>query len=109
VFTNLISNAVKYHDRTEGKILITCNEKDDYYEFSVKDDGPGIESQYHEKIFIIFQTLKERDAFESTGVGLAIVKKILDDKKCTIKVVSDKGKGSLFIFTWPKMSAINSY
>lgn len=109
VFTNLISNAIKYHDRTDGKIIINCNEKDDCYEFSVKDDGPGIESQYHEKIFIIFQTLKERDAFESTGVGLAIVKKILDDKKCTIKVISDKGKGSSFVFTWPKLSSISSY
>jgi signal transduction histidine kinase len=102
VFTNLISNSVKYHHQKKGKVLIACKEKEDCYEFSVTDDGPGIEPKYHEKIFIIFQTLKERDAFESTGVGLAIVKKILDDKKCTIKVLSEIGNGATFVFTWPK-------
>jgi light-regulated signal transduction histidine kinase (bacteriophytochrome) len=102
IFTNLISNAVKYHHRKDGSITITHTDIGKYYEFSVTDDGPGIEPQYHEKIFIIFQTLKERDAFESTGVGLAIAKKILDDKKCEIKVTSDVGKGATFSFTWPK-------
>jgi signal transduction histidine kinase len=102
VFINLLSNAFKYHHLPEGKIAITYAEKERHYEFSVTDDGPGIEPQYHEKIFIVFQTLKERDAFESTGVGLAIVKKILDDKKCTIKVDSQAGKGAAFTFTWPK-------
>jgi light-regulated signal transduction histidine kinase (bacteriophytochrome) len=82
--------------------MVKCEEKNDCYEFSVTDDGPGIEPKYHDKIFIIFQTLKERDAFESTGVGLAIVKKILDDKKCTIKVLSEIGNGATFVFTWPK-------
>lgn len=102
VFINLISNSVKYHHQKNGKIIIRCEEKEDCFEFSVTDDGPGIEPKYHEKIFIIFQTLKERDAFESTGVGLAIVKKILDDKKCTIKVLSEIGNGATFVFTWPK-------
>jgi signal transduction histidine kinase len=102
IFINLISNSVKYHHLKQGKVLIRCEEKNDCYEFSVTDDGPGIEPKYHEKIFIIFQTLKERDAFESTGVGLAIVKKILDDKKCTIKVLSEIGNGATFVFTWPK-------
>ncbi len=102
IFTNLISNAIKYHHRKDGTISITYKDLGKHYEFSVTDDGPGIEPQYHEKIFIIFQTLKERDAFESTGVGLAITKKILDDKKCDIKVISDVGKGATFSFTWPK-------
>ncbi|QHT70482.1 HAMP domain-containing protein [Rhodocytophaga rosea] len=102
VFINLLSNAIKYHHLPEGKISITYHDNDTHYAFSVTDDGPGIEPQYHEKIFIVFQTLKERDAFESTGVGLAIVKKILDDKKCTIKVDSQAGKGAAFTFTWPK-------
>jgi signal transduction histidine kinase len=106
VLINLISNSVKYHHQKNGKVMIRCEEKQSCYEFSVTDDGPGIESKYHEKIFIIFQTLKERDAFESTGVGLAIVKKILDDKKCTIKVLSEIGNGATFVFTWPKY-AIN--
>lgn len=102
VFINLISNSVKYHHQKNGKVIVGCEEKEDCYEFFVTDDGPGIEPKYHEKIFIIFQTLKERDAFESTGVGLAIVKKILDDKKCTIKVLSEIGNGATFVFTWPK-------
>jgi signal transduction histidine kinase len=103
VFTNLISNAVKYHDKPGGTITVSCEEFDkDFYQFEVRDDGPGIAAEYHEKIFIIFQTLKEKDAFESTGVGLAIVKKIIDEQKGTIKVVSEPGQGSAFIFTWPK-------
>lgn len=102
VFANLISNAVKYHDKVNGNVSITWKELSEYYEFTVKDDGPGIEPRYHEKIFVIFQTLQERDTIESTGVGLAIVKKILDDRKSSIRVESKEGKGSSFIFLWPK-------
>ena len=102
VFSNLISNAVKYNQKPIGQIDISSIDYDDYYEFTVQDDGIGIQSQYHEKIFTIFQTLQERDAFESTGVGLAIVKKILEDHKATITVKSELGKGTAFIFTWPK-------
>lgn len=105
VLSNLISNAVKYHDRSDGEITVGFRETDSAYEFSVADNGPGIDPQYHEKIFIIFQTLTPKDAFESSGVGLAIVKKILDDRKCSIRVVSNVGKGSSFLFTWPKAVA----
>jgi signal transduction histidine kinase len=105
VLSNLISNAVKYHNLPNGEITVGFREADSVYEFSVSDNGPGIDPQYHEKIFIIFQTLTPKDAFESSGVGLAIVKKILDDRKCSIKVVSDVGKGSSFLFTWPKAVA----
>jgi signal transduction histidine kinase len=68
----------------------------------VQDDGPGISKSYHHKIFVIFQTLQERDSLESTGVGLAIVKKILDDRNQSIFLVSEEGKGAIFSFTWPK-------
>lgn len=102
VFTNLISNAVKYHDKVRGSVSISWRALSDCYEFVVKDDGPGIAPKYHEKIFVIFQTLQERDILESTGVGLAIVKKILDDKKTSIRVESTEGKGASFIFFWPK-------
>jgi signal transduction histidine kinase len=68
----------------------------------VKDDGPGIDPEYHKKIFEIFQTLMERDAFESTGIGLSIVKKIIDEKGGEIKVDSSLGAGASFCFTWPK-------
>ena len=101
VFSNLISNAVKYNHKVSGTIIIEARAFPGYYEFSVSDDGIGIQKDYFEKIFMIFQTLQERDAFESTGVGLAIVKKIIDEKKGRISVESEEGKGTTFRFTWP--------
>jgi signal transduction histidine kinase len=102
VLTNLINNAGKYHDKRHGRIQVTFKEYQSYYQFFVEDNGPGISKNYHDKIFMIFQTLQERDAFESTGIGLAIVKKILDDRKQIIDLTSEPGKGSVFTFTWPK-------
>ena len=106
VFTNLISNAVKYHDHpATGHVNIGCDDAGDFYAFSVADDGPGIDPQYHERIFIIFQTLTERDTLESTGVGLAIVKKIVERQGGRITVESAEGQGAKFFFTWPKLPA----
>lgn len=102
VFSNLISNAVKYSKNDHGNIQISCKEYPNFYEFRVSDDGIGIDPQFHEKIFIIFQTLREQNSAESTGVGLSIVKKILEEQNSTIKVESTLGKGSSFIFNWPK-------
>jgi signal transduction histidine kinase len=107
VFSNLISNAIKYHDHpSTGHIHIGCDDvSGEFYRFSVQDDGPGIAAEYHERIFIIFQTLVERDALESTGVGLAIVKKIVERQGGRIWVESAEGQGSTFFFTWPKQPA----
>ncbi|HEY1040777.1 MAG TPA: CHASE3 domain-containing protein, partial [Bacteroidia bacterium] len=102
IFSNLISNSVKYNNNYEPEIIVCSEESNDSYKFSVIDNGIGIQAEYFDKIFVIFQTLQERDAFESTGVGLAIVKKIIDDYKGTITVESAFGNGSTFIFTWPK-------
>ncbi|HEX9981477.1 MAG TPA: ATP-binding protein [Flavobacterium sp.] len=102
VFANLISNAVKYTTREDGFVSIKCRELPLFYEFSVKDNGIGIDPQYHHKIFEIFQTLREKNQKESTGVGLAIVKKIIDEQQGTIKVASALGEGAEFIFTWKK-------
>ena len=102
VFSNLISNAIKYNDKPKGNIWIRAQDLGAQYEFMVRDDGPGIEQEYHDKIFVIFQTLQERDTLESTGVGLAIVKKIVERQGGTIRVESEPGKGSSFFFTWPK-------
>lgn len=102
VFGNLISNAVKYIQHDNGRIVITCKEMPKYFEFSVKDNGIGIDAEYHEKIFEIFQTLREKNEKESTGVGLAIVKKIIDERQETIIVKSKSGEGAEFIFTWRK-------
>jgi|SRR5688572_5337091 len=102
VFANLISNAVKYTTKENAKIVINCKEFDDHYEFSVKDNGIGIDPEYHGRIFEIFQTLREKDEKESTGIGLALIKRILDDQNCTIRVESTPGNGAEFIFTWPR-------
>ncbi|MBC6606612.1 CHASE3 domain-containing protein [Hymenobacter sp. BT188] len=105
VFTNLISNAFKYHDHPEtGTVRIGCREDRQQYTFSIADDGPGIDPEYHERIFVIFQTLTDRDTLESTGVGLAIVKKIVERQGGTIKIESEEGKGAIFTFTWPKLA-----
>ncbi|MEJ5166761.1 MAG: ATP-binding protein, partial [Thermoanaerobaculia bacterium] len=77
VFSNLISNAIKHHHKGGGNIEISFEDFGDYIEFKVSDDGPGIPEEYHSKIFEIFNTLKARDKFESTGIGLTIVKKIV--------------------------------
>ncbi len=102
IFSNLIGNAIKHHDKKNGFIKVYHQEFQHHYEFFVEDNGPGIGRNYHNKIFVIFQTLQERDTLESTGVGLAIVKKILDDRNQKIHVTSDAGKGAIFSFTWPK-------
>ena len=102
VFTNLLSNAVKYHHRGAGHLAITSRDLDDFYEFRVQDDGPGIAPEYHQKIFLLFQTLRDRHTAESTGIGLSIVQKIINEQHGTIRVESAVGQGAGFIFTWPK-------
>ncbi|MBD2768222.1 CHASE3 domain-containing protein [Hymenobacter sp. BT664] len=103
VFTNLISNALKYHDHPEtGTVQIGCDDAGEFYRFSVADDGPGIDPEYHDRIFVIFQTLNDRDTLESTGVGLAIVKKIVERQGGRIDIKSAEGQGAKFRFTWPK-------
>jgi signal transduction histidine kinase len=102
VFSNLVSNAIKYNDKQKCEIKISCKDSGNKYEFTVEDNGPGISEQYHQRIFVIFQTLKERDSFESTGVGLAIVKKILDKRSEKISLESKPGDGARFSFTWSK-------
>lgn len=102
VFANLISNAIKHHHQQAGVIRITGVEEEELYSFSVADNGPGIDIAQHQKVFEIFQTLKPRDQFESTGVGLALVKKIIQSHGGSIIVKSELGQGATFTFTWPK-------
>lgn len=106
VFSNLIGNAIKYNDKQEKLIEVTSEESTEGWIFNVKDNGPGIEKQYHERIFVIFQTLNRRDAVESTGVGLAIVKKIVEDQGGKIWVESEPGKGAEFKFFWPRVKKV---
>lgn len=102
VFQNLLSNAVKFIDKPEGIIKINCDSDNDPYKFCIEDNGKGIEEKYYNKVFQIFQTLQARDEFESTGIGLTIVKKVIEGFKGKVWIESVLGKGSKFFFTLPK-------
>ena len=102
IFTNLIGNAIKYNDQQKGIIKIYFLEQNNTFRFFIEDNGPGIDKSHHDRIFIIFQTLSTYDSYENTGIGLAIVKKILDERKEQIKIESEPGKGAIFSFTWGK-------
>ena len=101
IFLNLIGNAVKYHDGVAGRIEISSREKEQFVEFSVSDDGPGIESKYHGKIFEIFQRL-DRNNSQGTGMGLALVRRLVDEHGGDVWVESEPGHGATFSFLWPK-------
>jgi signal transduction histidine kinase len=98
----LISNAVKYNDKPIGKIECLYESLTGFHQFTIKDNGPGIAKEYHEKVFKVFQTIEARDKKESTGVGLSIVQKIVEEKGGTIRIKSEEGEGASFIFTIPK-------
>jgi signal transduction histidine kinase len=103
VFRNLINNAIKHHDRPDGRIEISCRENGAWYDFTVGDDGPGIPPESHEQIFQMFETLKPRDSVEGSGMGLAIIKKIVESMGGRVGVDSAVGQGARFRFTWPKV------
>jgi two-component system sensor kinase FixL len=105
IFQNLLSNAVKYIDKPEGQIKVGYNEDDNFWKFSVADNGPGIRQKYFEKIFKIFQTLSPHNGIESTGIGLSIVKKLVELNNGRVWVESEVGHGSTFFFTLPKQSS----
>ena len=102
MFQNLLSNAVKYMDKPKGQVKVGCVGQDNFWKFSVADNGPGIDSKYFDKIFRIFQTLSPRDEVESTGIGLSVVKKIAELNGGKVWVESEVGKGSTFFFTLPE-------
>ena len=102
VLLNLIGNAIKHHDKKEGHIEVAVKIGIQHYTFSVKDDGPGIPPEFHEKIFQMFQTLKPRDQVEGSGMGLAMVRKYVELAGGTLHLESSVGHGSTFSFTWPK-------
>jgi PAS domain S-box-containing protein len=104
VFVNLISNSIKHHDRLDGKIHISCQECGDAYRFMVADDGPGIDPPYHDKIFQIFQSGSQKGSLDSTGIGLSIVKKVIETAGGSIQLESTIGQGATFYFTWPKQA-----
>lgn len=102
VFRNLIGNAIKHHDRRDGHVEISAQDLGPFVEFTIRDDGPGIPLKFHAQVFLMFQTLKPRDQVEGSGMGLALVKKIVENQKGQISLESALGQGSTFRFTWYK-------
>jgi signal transduction histidine kinase len=103
VFMNLIGNAIKHHDRPTGRIEVAVRDQGEWYEFWVTDNGPGIPSAFHTKIFQMFQTLRPRDEVDGSGMGLAIAKKVVEGQGGTIRVESDAvHRGTTLRFTWRK-------
>ncbi len=109
VFQNLLSNAVSFMDKSKGLIKVGCVEQGDFWKFYVCDNGPGIEEKHFERIFRIFQTLPRKDGSETTGIGLAIVRKIIELYGGKIWVESQPDSGSTFFFTLPKKQKESVY
>ncbi len=108
VLGNLIGNAIKYHnDPANARVTLRVNEMPRFYRISVSDNGPGIDKRFHSRIFEVFQTLQTRDEVESTGIGLSIVKKIVESYGGRIDVSSEPGWGTTFTFDWPKVIEAN--
>jgi PAS domain S-box-containing protein len=106
VFQNLLSNAVKHMDKPQGQIKIGCLEENKFWKFSVADNGPGIEEKDFKKIFQIFQTLPAHDKSEGTGIGLSLVKKIVETYGGRVWVESEPTSGSTFFFTFPRSLSV---
>lgn len=101
VLRNLIGNAIKHHDKATGTVTVSARRLETAFEFTVKDDGPGIAPEHQQRVFIMFQTLKPRDKVEGSGIGLAMVQKVIESVGGSISLQSDGQHGSLFRFTWP--------
>jgi len=108
VFQNLIGNSIKHLGKPQGVIRISCRKKKQFYEFCVADTGVGIEEQHRERIFQIFQSLDVGPNHTSTGIGLSLVKKIVELNGGTIRLESTPGEGSAFYFTVPIKSDFNA-
>lgn len=102
VLRNLIGNAIKHHDRADGQVHIHIAEQPAAFQICVEDDGPGIAPQFHQRIFEMFQTLQPRDEREGSGIGLTIVKKLVEHVGGRIWLESHEGRGARFYFTWPQ-------
>ena len=107
IFMNLIGNAMKFAPayRPDAEVSVTHADVDGGVEFAISDNGPGIPPQYHERIWGMFQTLASRDAVEGSGIGLSVVKKIVEARGGRVSVESEPGHGATFQFTWPTAKA----
>ena len=104
IFQNLIANALKYRGDAPPRIHISAAQEGDMCVFSVRDNGIGIDPQYHERVFLIFQRLHTREEGSGTGMGLAVCKKIVERHGGRIWLESELGKGATFYFTIPAVA-----
>jgi light-regulated signal transduction histidine kinase (bacteriophytochrome) len=103
VFRNIIGNALKYGSDSRSVVIdIKFEDLHDHWQFSVADNGIGIDKEYFDRIFIIFQRLHNKNEYSGTGIGLAITKKIIENFGGSIWVESEVDKGSTFYFTFAK-------
>ncbi|MEQ8397598.1 ATP-binding protein [Thalassobaculum sp.] len=109
VVANLIGNAIKHHDRPNGTLTIAVETQDDRHVFAVSDDGPGIPEKYHKRIFRMFETLTARDTKDTTGMGLSIIKKIVEGEGGMVWIESSgPQRGTTFRFTWPRKRLVEA-
>ncbi len=101
LFSNLITNAVKYNDKEDPRVEIGWKERSEKYVVWVRDNGQGIKERYLEKIFKVFEKLNPRDNPEGTGIGLAVCKRIVEEHRGEIWAESEPGEGTTFYFTLP--------
>ena len=107
IFMNLLGNALKYGERADVQVTVRVADEGERVRFAIADNGPGIAPQFQERIWQIFQTLSARDKVEGTGIGLSVVRKLVESRSGTAWVESAPGKGSTFYFTWPKRPRTN--
>lgn len=107
---NLLSNAVKHHDQAQGQIEIEAREKGNFIEFIIRDDGPGIPAEHHERVFQMFQTLQSRDKTPGSGLGMAIIKKLVEwhGGQVWIETKESGARGTTIHFLWPRNTSIKT-
>lgn len=106
VFTNLLGNAIKHHDRTTGRITVSAKPVDGFVEFRVEDDGPGVPLEFRKRVFDMFQTLRPRDEIDGSGMGLAIVRRTVEALGGSVDLTpAGSGRGTVVRFLWPMQPA----
>ena len=108
IFSNLISNAIKHNDMPQGHITVSASDGGEFYEFTVQDNGPGIPPEYQQRVFDLFQTLHHQDKIEGSGLGMSIVKKLVEWQGGQVWIVSNPGeRGTAVHFQWPRQMQVD--